>query len=44
MSGRLGLDTGCYTTGVLTAVRLEDGVREVLQAGTPRGIADRPAA
>jgi serine/threonine protein phosphatase 1 len=32
--GRLSLDTGAYFTGVLTACRLEDGVREVIQAGT----------
>lgn len=30
---RLGLDTGCYATGVLTALRLEDGEVEVMQAG-----------
>jgi len=29
---RIGVDTGAYETGVLTAVRLEDGRREVLQA------------
>jgi serine/threonine protein phosphatase 1 len=29
---RLGLDTGAYATGVLSAVRLEDGELEVLQA------------
>lgn len=29
---RLGLDTGGYATGVLTAARIEDGVVEVLQA------------
>lgn len=28
---RLGLDTGAYATGVLTAARIEDGVVEVLQ-------------
>jgi serine/threonine protein phosphatase 1 len=28
---RLGIDTGAYATGVLSAVRLEDGVFEVLQ-------------
>lgn len=31
---RIGLDTGAYETGVLSAVRLEDGMVEVLQAGT----------
>jgi serine/threonine protein phosphatase 1 len=29
---RLGLDTGGYATGVLTAARIEDGVVEILQA------------
>ena len=29
---RLGLDTGAYATGVLTAARLEDGEVEILQA------------
>jgi serine/threonine protein phosphatase 1 len=29
---RLGLDTGAYATGVLTAARIEDGEFEVLQA------------
>lgn len=29
---RLGLDTGAYATGVLSAVRIEDGEYEVLQA------------
>lgn len=29
---RLGLDTGAYATGVLTAARLEDGEIEILQA------------
>jgi len=29
---RIGLDTGAYETGVLTAVRIEDGEVEVLQA------------
>lgn len=29
---RLGLDTGAYATGVLTAARIEDGEVEVLQA------------
>lgn len=30
---RLGVDTGAYATGVLTALRLEDGALEALQAG-----------
>lgn len=30
---RLGVDTGAYLTGVLTAVRLEDGELGVIQAG-----------
>jgi serine/threonine protein phosphatase 1 len=42
--GRLGLDTGAYVTGVLTACRLEDGVREVMQAGALSEAAARPAA
>ena len=29
---RLGVDTGAYTTGVLTALRLQDGEVEVIQA------------
>jgi serine/threonine protein phosphatase 1 len=29
---RIGVDTGAYETGVLTAVRIEDGGREVIQA------------
>ncbi|MDB5495176.1 MAG: diadenosine tetraphosphatase, partial [Phenylobacterium sp.] len=29
---RLGLDTGAYATGVLTAARIEDGEFEILQA------------
>jgi len=32
---RLGLDTGAFATGVLTAMRLFDGEREVLQARRP---------
>lgn len=38
---RIGLDTGAYATGVLTALRLEDGERAVLQAGGAP--AQRPA-
>lgn len=34
---RLGLDTGAYQTGVLTAVRLEDGSVEVMQTGPAAG-------
>ena len=30
---RIGVDTGCYATGVLTAVRIEDDGVAVLQAG-----------
>jgi serine/threonine protein phosphatase 1 len=40
---RIGLDTGAFATGVLSAVRLEDGVVEILQAGRPEA-AERPAA
>lgn len=29
---RIGIDTGAYATGVLTAVRLEDGERRLIQA------------
>lgn len=32
---RIGVDTGAYSTGVLTAVRLEDGAVDVLRAGGP---------
>lgn len=32
---RIGIDTGVYATGVLTALRLEDGELEILQAGEP---------
>jgi serine/threonine protein phosphatase 1 len=32
---RIGVDTGAYATGVLTAIRLEDGEREMLQATVP---------
>jgi serine/threonine protein phosphatase 1 len=32
---RIGLDTGAFATGVLSAVRLEDGQRQVLQVGLP---------
>ncbi|MDB5457322.1 MAG: diadenosine tetraphosphatase [Caulobacter sp.] len=35
---RVGLDTGAYQTGVLTAVRFEDGERAVLQARGPAGL------
>lgn len=35
---RIGIDTGAYATGVLSAVRLEDGALEVLQA---RGAASK---
>ena len=30
---RIGLDTGAYETGVLTAIRIEDGAVEVFQTG-----------
>jgi serine/threonine protein phosphatase 1 len=30
---RIGIDTGAYATGVLTALRLDDEGRAVLQAG-----------
>jgi serine/threonine protein phosphatase 1 len=30
---RIGIDTGAYATGVLTALRLDDGARAVLQVG-----------
>ncbi|HEY8571085.1 metallophosphoesterase family protein [Phenylobacterium sp.] len=32
---RIGLDTGAFATGVLTAMRFEDGERALLQAGKP---------
>ncbi|HSV01731.1 MAG TPA: metallophosphoesterase family protein [Phenylobacterium sp.] len=51
LAHRLGLDTGAYATGVLTALRLCDGEREVLQARRPvedvwtrRPLADLAAA
>ncbi|WCT75241.1 metallophosphoesterase family protein [Sphingomonas naphthae] len=38
---RIGIDTGAYATGVLTAVRLEDGSATILRAaGTPDPAAD----
>ena len=41
---RIGIDTGAYLTGVLTALRLEDGQRSILQAGRPfEGLAARAA-
>ena len=33
--GRIGVDTGAYATGVLTAVRLEGEAREFMQVRTP---------
>ncbi len=36
---RIGVDTGAYATGVLTALRLEDTAREVLQTATLGGAA-----
>jgi len=33
--GRIGVDTGAYATGVLTAVRLEGEGREFMQVSTP---------
>lgn len=42
---RVGLDTGAYLTGVLTAVRLQDGERQILQVGKAfEGSAARAAA
>jgi len=35
LAHRLGLDTGAFATGVLTAVRLSEGEREVLQVRRP---------
>jgi serine/threonine protein phosphatase 1 len=35
LDGRIGVDTGAYETGVLTAVRLEGSDRRVLQARDP---------
>lgn len=32
---RVGIDTGAYETGVLTAIRLEDDQLEIMQAGSP---------
>jgi serine/threonine protein phosphatase 1 len=41
---RLGLDTGAYVTGVLTAVRLDGREQQVMQVGKPfEGLASRAA-
>jgi serine/threonine protein phosphatase 1 len=40
---RLGIDTGAFATGVLTAVRLEDGELELLQVKRADALADEPA-
>ena len=37
---RLGVDTGAYATGVLTAVRLEDEDQRILQAHAKRPVAE----
>jgi serine/threonine protein phosphatase 1 len=34
LPNRIGVDTGAYETGVLTAVRLEDGRAEFMSVGT----------
>jgi serine/threonine protein phosphatase 1 len=34
---RLGVDTGAYATGVLTAIRLQDEDQRVIQARARRG-------
>lgn len=34
---RIGIDTGAYATGVLTAIRLLDGERRLIQAGVQAG-------
>lgn len=39
---RVGVDTGAYATGVLSAVRLEDGALGMLQTNTPGGAAWNP--
>ncbi len=40
---RIGIDTGAYATGTLTAVRLADGERRFLQSGAPTALsADQP--
>lgn len=39
---RLGIDTGAYATGVLSAVRLEDGELEVRQARQAETLAPEP--
>jgi serine/threonine protein phosphatase 1 len=36
-ANRIGLDTGAYRSGVLTALGLEDGQRWFLQTGSPSG-------
>ena len=39
---RIGIDTGAYATGVLTAVRLDGPSREVIQALDAKAAAERP--
>jgi serine/threonine protein phosphatase 1 len=47
LANRIGVDTGAFATGVLTALRLDDGQRGILQAGrraqwhwAPPGVGD----
>jgi hypothetical protein len=35
---RIGIDTGAYATGILTAVRLADGERRFIQCGALPGV------
>lgn len=37
LDNRIGVDTGAFATGVLTAIRLTDGTREVLQVRSASG-------
>jgi serine/threonine protein phosphatase 1 len=40
---RIGIDTGAYATGVLTAIRIEDGELELLQVKRADASAPEPA-
>jgi serine/threonine protein phosphatase 1 len=38
-AGKIGLDTGAFATGVLTALCVQEGRRRILQTGSTRGVA-----
>ena len=42
LAHRVGIDTGAYATGVLSAVRIEDGALDVLQADAAGDVAWNP--